>query len=203
MSYLVPTGRLSAGERNAIRSVSGLMEEADEAQEDLALQQEANREEDREWAETHDGSEEISASTRRILDQYNENRQRGVDISDDYYLAETDADAEALAGHTGNAAEREAKAAASVAKILRIGVVEHDDDEDDEGQSAPPVDDYRRWDDFHREDFPSTAAPPRPVVPEPATPAEEMDDGYGEDRGPYAGPRLASSPPVWIPPDQR
>ena len=195
MTYLVPTGRLSERERAAIRSVGGLMEQGAEDREDAELQRQANVEEDANsnW-DPASGTE--SPSTQRILDAYNElreQRQRGADASDDYYLAETDADEALLAGQTDEAA-RMNKAIASVAQLMNAGVVRYGDGDEAEAVS---LDDYEAYDRECLSDFPDDAKPVQ--APAPAPVADDGDDGFDEDRGPYAGPRRASEPPSFNP----
>lgn len=195
-SYL-PHSRPTEAQRTAIADVAALMEVADENRADESLVQQEKREEDREWAKrTDDGADgSESASTIRILDQWREDRPRGVDGDD--YLDETDRDQallDELPGgdpHADDLDKRTARAVVSVAAVLRHGVVH---DEDDADQAVNP-NDYRAYDEACAADFPSYAEGPPPQAP--PKPFEDRDDD-GSGGIPHVI-RRASSPPNFTP----
>lgn len=188
-NYLVP-GRPSEAEKNAIRDVAALMEVGDEQREDEELQRQDNAEEDANF-DPATGLE--SPSTLRIIDKWRELRQRGADAADDFYLAETDADEEALAEPTDDQA-RTARAVESVAQLLNSGIVQYND-AGDEAEAISP-EDYPAIDAELRSDFPDDA-PPLQEAPRPAPVADRDDNWDGGERNPE--PLRASAPPSFDP----
>lgn len=195
-SYLVPPLRLSDRERQAIGDVGALMETADEQREDEEIQRQDNAQEDAQ-SQWDPASASESPSTQRILDAYAELRAQrgGAAAPEDFYLADIDHD-EAELAETDDAAVREARAVASVGKLMNAGVVRYDGEE----AEAISPDNYEAYDSECLSDFPDSAKPVR-QAPAPAPVADDGDDGYdGDDRdGPYEGPRQASSPPSFSP----
>ncbi len=194
MSYLVPTGRRSQRERNAIRHVGERMQQADEEREAEALEREDHVAEDQRW-DAASGTE--SPSTQRIVQTWREQRG-GEAYEDDAYLDDVRADGEARAGLPGDApqdtdaAARVAKAVKSVAKIMRPGVVKYADEES--GEDVPvTADDYVSYDEEILSDFQHDDEPARPP---PVAPVEDSEsDGYF---GPHVI-RRASEPPPFSP----
>ena len=199
MSYLTP-GPRSTGERKAIEHVGEMMREADEQREADELEREDHAAEDRQF-DPASGTE--SPSTQRIVAEWNELREQrgGGDASeeDNAYLDDVRADGEARAGLPGDApdtdaAAREAKAVQSVAKLMRPGVVQYNDDEEhDEDVPAVTAEDYSGYDDEILSDFPEE--PARPAAPSNPRFADSDDDGYS---GPHVI-RRASEPPAFNP----
>lgn len=200
MSYLVPTGRLSEGQRQAVRDVGAMMEVGDEEREDAELTRLENAEEDANFDPASGGE---SPSTLRILDAYNELREQrgGAAVADDFHLADVDSDEAAIAAQTpDDDAERTRRAIESVGERLNSGVVEYGPGDE---VAAVPLDDYTAIDLELAGDFPDDAAPPQQAAPRPAPVEDAGDDGWdGDDRGEYE-PRRASEPPVWVAPHER